>query len=84
MSTRSVNRTILLSRQSQDFQKPLLIFPHLTRANHRQITQKKLSHSAHKSSMETFLNSHSRFIQDHGCKPAAEKERWSPRLPNNF
>ena len=40
MSTRSVNRTILLSRQSQNFQKPLLIFPHLTRANHRQITQK--------------------------------------------
>ena len=24
--------------------------------------------------IETFLDSHSRFIQDPGCKPAAEKE----------
>ena len=44
----------------------------------------KLSHSAHKSSMETFLDSHSRFIQDPRCKPAVEKETCSPRLPNNF
>ena len=44
----------------------------------------KLSHSADKSSMETFLDSHSRFIQNPGCKPAVEKETWSPRLPNNF
>ena len=40
----------------------------------------ELSLSSHKSSHGTLLNSHSRFIEDPGCKPAVEKETWSPCL----
>ena len=45
----------------------------------------KLSLSPHKSSHGTFLDSLTvELIQDPGCKPAVEKETYSPRLPNNF
>ena len=44
----------------------------------------KLSLSPHKSSNGTFLDSHRGFIQDPVCKPAVEKDTWSPRLQNNF
>ena len=51
-----------LSRQSQHLRKPLIIFPHLTRAKHRQNTRKnsRLLHVNRR--METLLYSHSRFI----------------------
>ena len=67
-----------LSRQSQHFRKPLIIFPHLTRAKHRQITPKNPRFLHIHRRMETFLDSHSRFIQDPGCKPAVEKEYIEP------
>ena len=34
--------------------------------------------------METFLDSHSRFIQDPGCRPTVEKETWSPAFRTIF
>ena len=69
MSTPSVNHTI------NDFGGN-----HNTSSN----CSVKLSLSPHKSSHGTFLDSHSRFVQDPGCKLAVEKETWSPRLQNNF
>ena len=61
-------------------------FPHLARVKHRQITstQKNLRFLDINHRMEIFLNSHNQFIQDPGCKPAVEKETWSPHFPNNF
>ena len=44
----------------------------------------KPSLSPHKSSHGTSRLIDNRSIQDPGCKPAVEKETYSPRLPINF
>ena len=64
--------------------KQLIIFPHLARVKHHQITRKNPRFLHINRGMEIFLNSHNQFIQDPGCKPAVEKETWSPHFPNNF
>ena len=58
--------------------------PHLTRAKHRQITPKNPRFLHIHRRMEPFLYSHSRFIQDPGCKPAVEKEYIEPPPSTQF
>ena len=83
LSTSSVNQTIHDFRGDHNTSENLvIIFPHLTRAKHRQFTPKNSRFLPINCRMETFPDSHSRFIQDPGCKPAVEEE--SPCLQNNF
>ena len=65
-----------LCQQSQHFRKTLIIFSHSTRAKHGQITPKNFRFLHLNRPIETFLDPHSRFIQDPGCKPVSPLSLW--------